>query len=92
MTGWVDRTAHYEEYNHLYVTPVNRYAVFETLHPEPTWLVPAVLRVRDREVDLPLEAAMTRDGDLVTIDVQVAGVAWQVAIDRSDRRIQVTSA
>ncbi len=92
MTGWVDRKGHYEEYNHRYVTPVNRYAVFETLHPESAWLVPAVLRVRDREADLPLEAAMTRDGDLVTIDVQVEGAAWQVAIDRSDRQIRVTSA
>jgi hypothetical protein len=91
MTGWVDRKGHYEEYNHLYVTPSNRYAVFETLHPEPTWLVPAVLRVRDRGADLPLETSMTRDGDLITVDVAVEDLAWQITIDRSDREIQVAS-
>jgi hypothetical protein len=88
-TGWVERKAHYEEYNHLYVTPSNRYAVFETLHPEPTWLVPAVLRVRDREADTPLDAAMTRDGDLVTIAVRTDACAWQVEVDLNEREIDV---
>jgi hypothetical protein len=88
MTGWVDRTAHYEEYNHRYVTPVNRYAVFETLHPVSTWLVPAVLRVRDRALEVPLEAKLTRTGGQVAIAVSEASRTWRVKIDRADRIVQ----
>jgi hypothetical protein len=34
---------------------------------------------------------MTRDGDLITVDVAVEDLAWQITIDRSDREIQVAS-
>jgi hypothetical protein len=95
MTGWVDRQAHYEEYNHLYVTPANCYAVFETLHPEPAWLVPAVLRVRNRWIDLPMNAVMTRTDDVVTIEVSAestsGGMTWLITIDLTERAIRATS-
>jgi hypothetical protein len=49
--------------------------------------VPAVLRVRDRVLEVPLEAELTRSGDQVAIEVSEASRTWRVKIDRADRTV-----
>ena len=86
--GLMDRTTYYEERNAIPTTCANRYVAFETLHPVSEWLVPAVLRVRDRGAEVPLEAQLTRTGDRVIVEVAENARSWRVAIHRSDRTIQ----
>jgi hypothetical protein len=92
----MDRATYYEERNAIPTACANRYVAFETLHPVAEWLVPAVLRVRDRGADLPLTAAVDRTGDVVTLDVNAAypsGHAnWNVAIDLAQREIRTSLA
>lgn len=92
VVGLADRYAHYEDYNHMYATPVNRYAVFETLHPVQTWLVPAVLHVRGPEDETPLRASLAREDGQLSIEVSHDGdAAWHVAVDMNQREMSVTS-
>jgi hypothetical protein len=85
--GLVDRVTYYEERNDIPTACTNRYVAFETLHPVSTWLVPAVLRARDRVLEVPLEAELTRSGDQVAIEVSEASRTWRVKIDRADRTV-----
>jgi hypothetical protein len=86
--GLMDRKTYYEERNDIPTACVNRYVVFETLHPVSEWLVPALLRVRDRGAEALLEADFVRDEERVILTVSEAARQWRVMIDRTDRTIQ----
>lgn len=90
VVGLSDRTSHYEDYNHIYVTPTNRYIAFETLHPVKRWLVPAVLHVRDGGVSAPPQVDLERTGERITLKIGAAGATWRVEIDLDDRTISAT--
>jgi hypothetical protein len=86
--GLMDRATYYEERNAIPTACVNRYVAFETLHPVAEWLVPAVLRVRDRGGEAPLDVVYRPDSDRVSIEILEGPRAWRVTIDRTDRTVQ----